>query len=177
MPTKLDDRQNHLRDVARSGRLAKVGYCAIITGVHGLDEGRLAKMTSLAWQTESSHTLRSRDNLPPLERLNQQVPQQSEPPFGISSTSPSQSPVQQPTSLAGIPEEAHEYQLGSRSALDWLVDRYEVKPDSKSGITSDPNDWSIEIGDPSYILDLVRRVTTVSIRTVDIVKSLPELPI
>ncbi len=77
--------------------------------------------------------------------------------------------------LAGIPEEAHEYQLGSRSALDWLVDRYEVKTDSKSGITSDPNDWSIEIGDPSYILDLVRRVTTVSIRTVDIVKTLPEL--
>ena len=79
--------------------------------------------------------------------------------------------------LAGIPEEAHEYQLGSRSALDWLVDRYEVKTDSKSGITNDPNDWSIEIGDQSYILDLVRRVTTVSIRTVDIVKSLPELPI
>ena len=41
----------------------------------------------------------------------------------------------------------------------------------------DPNDWSIEIGGQSYILDLVRRVTTVSIRTVDIVKSLPELPI
>ena len=79
--------------------------------------------------------------------------------------------------LAGIPEEAHEYQLGSRSALDWLVDRYEVKTDSKSGITNDPNDWSIEIGDQSYILDLVKCVTTVSIRTVDIVKSLPELPI
>ena len=50
--------------------------------------------------------------------------------------------------LAGIPEEAHEYQLGSRSALDWLVDRYEVKTDSKNGITNDPNDWSIEIGRP-----------------------------
>ena len=79
--------------------------------------------------------------------------------------------------LAGIPEEAHEYQLGSRSALDWLVDRYKVKTDNRSGITNDPNDWSIGIGDPRYILDLVRRVTTVSIRTVDIVRSLPELPI
>ena len=79
--------------------------------------------------------------------------------------------------LAGIPEKAHEYQLGSRSALDWIVDRYQVKTDSKSGITNDPNEWAIEIGNPRYILDLVRRVTTVSIRTADIVKSLPELPI
>ena len=30
--TKLDDRQNHVRDVARTGRFSKVGYCAIITG-------------------------------------------------------------------------------------------------------------------------------------------------
>ena len=79
--------------------------------------------------------------------------------------------------LTGIPEEAHEYQLGPRSALDWLVDRYEVETDSKSGITNDPNNWAIETGQPRYILDLVKRVTTVSIRTVEIVKSLPELPI
>ena len=40
--------------------------------------------------------------------------------------------------LSGIPQQAHEYQLGSRSALDWLIDRYQVKTDSKSGITNDP---------------------------------------
>ena len=79
--------------------------------------------------------------------------------------------------ISGIPEEAHEYQLGSRSALDWLVDRYEVKTDSKSGITNDPNDWAEELDNPRYILDLLRRVTTVSVRTVEIVKSLPELPL
>lgn len=79
--------------------------------------------------------------------------------------------------LSGIPEDAHEYQLGSRSALDWLVDRYEVKTDSKCGITNDPNDWAEELGDPRYILDLLRRVTTVSVRTVEVMKSLPELPL
>ena len=79
--------------------------------------------------------------------------------------------------ISGIPEEAHEYQLGSRSALDWLVDRYEVKIHSKSGITNDPNDWANELSDSRYILDLLRRVTTVSVRTVEIVKSLPELPL
>ena len=79
--------------------------------------------------------------------------------------------------LAGIPSEAHEYRLGSRSALDWLLDRYQVRSDSKSGITNDPNDWAAEHDDPRYILDLVKQVTTVSVKTMEIVKTLPELPI
>ena len=77
--------------------------------------------------------------------------------------------------LSGIPQQAHEYRLGSRSALDWLIDRYQVKTDSKSGITNDPNDWAEEHGQPRYIIDLVKRVTTVSLRTVEIVNALPYL--
>ena len=34
-PTKLDDRQNHLRDVARPGRPARVCSCASIAGRQG----------------------------------------------------------------------------------------------------------------------------------------------
>ena len=79
--------------------------------------------------------------------------------------------------LAGIPAEAHDYKLGTRSALDWLIDRYQIRTHTKSGITNDPNDWADEVGDPRYILDLVKRVTTVSLRTVEIVNDLPELPI
>lgn len=79
--------------------------------------------------------------------------------------------------LAGIPERAHEYQLGSRSALDWLIDRYQIKTDTDSSIVNDPNDWAEELGEPRYILDLVKRVTAVSLQTMDIVKALPELPI
>ena len=75
--------------------------------------------------------------------------------------------------LAGIPEHAHEYRLGSRSALDWLIDRYQVTTHKASGIVNDPNDWAAEHDDPRYILDLVKRVTTVSVRTVDIVRNLP----
>ena len=70
--------------------------------------------------------------------------------------------------LRGIPLQAHEYRLGSRSALDWLIDRYQVKTDGKSGITNDPNDWATEHGQPRYIIDLVKRVTAVSVRTVEI---------
>ncbi len=77
--------------------------------------------------------------------------------------------------LAGIPEEAHQYRLGSRTALEWLIDRYQVTTDKKSGIVNDPNDWADEHGDPRYIVDLIKRVTTVSVETVKIVNSLPEL--
>jgi predicted helicase len=79
--------------------------------------------------------------------------------------------------LSGIPEDSHRYILGSRSALEWLVDRYQVKTDGASGIVNDPNAWAQEIGDPRYIVDLVARVVTVSLRTMQIVDSLPPLAI
>jgi predicted helicase len=79
--------------------------------------------------------------------------------------------------LTGIPEQAHQYRLGSRSALDWLIDRYQVRTDTKSGIVNDPNDWCAEQGNPRYIVDLVKRIAAVSVRTVDIVNRLPELPL
>ena len=77
--------------------------------------------------------------------------------------------------LAGIPDEAHEYLVGPRSALAWLLDRYQVTTDRVSGIINDPNDWGSEIGDPRYIIDLVKRVTTVSVKTMAIVRALPPL--
>ncbi len=79
--------------------------------------------------------------------------------------------------VSGIPEEAHRYMLGSRSALEWILDRYRVTTDKASGIVNDPNDWSREVGKPRYILDLIGRVTTVSVETVRIVDALPPLRI
>ncbi len=77
--------------------------------------------------------------------------------------------------VTGIPAEAHDYMLGSRSAIDWILDRYRVKTDKASGIVNDPNDWSREVGDPRYILDLLGRVVTVSVETVRIVSGLPRI--
>ncbi len=79
--------------------------------------------------------------------------------------------------VSGIPEEAHEYLLGSRSAIDWIIERYQVKTDKASGIVNDPNDWAEEQGNPRYILDLLARIVTVSVETVKIVKSLPPLDV
>ncbi|MGW4319491.1 DEAD/DEAH box helicase [Streptomyces sp. NPDC004684] len=76
--------------------------------------------------------------------------------------------------LENIPEEAYEYQLGARSAIEWIIDRYQVKTDPKSGIVNDPNDWS---DDPRYIVDLLRRIVTVSLATIEIVRHLPPLDI
>ncbi|MFJ6129971.1 DEAD/DEAH box helicase [Streptomyces griseoviridis] len=76
--------------------------------------------------------------------------------------------------LSNIPEEAYRYQLGARSAIEWIIDRYYVKTDKQSGIVNDPNDWS---DDPRYIIDLLKRIVTVSVETVKIVEALPPLDI
>ena len=47
--------------------------------------------------------------------------------------------------------------------------------DKKSGIKNDPNDWSAEVGNPRYILDLLLSVINVSVQTVEIVKGLPKV--
>ncbi|CRK49225.1 conserved hypothetical protein [Rhodococcus sp. RD6.2] len=74
--------------------------------------------------------------------------------------------------IAGIPENAERYMLGPRSALAWIIDRYQVKTDKASEIINDPNDWCDEHDDPTYIVDLIKRVTTVAVETMKIVDSL-----
>jgi predicted helicase len=77
--------------------------------------------------------------------------------------------------LLGVPEEAYRYMLGSRSAIEWIMERYQIKVDKDSQIRNDPNDWSREVGDPRYILDLLARIVTVSLETMAIVDELPAL--
>ena len=79
--------------------------------------------------------------------------------------------------LERIPPEAHKYMLGSRSGIDWVIDRYQIKVDKKSGIINDANDWATEHAEPRYILDLIKRVITVSVCTVGLVSKLPKLEI
>jgi predicted helicase len=79
--------------------------------------------------------------------------------------------------VSGIPEEAQRYMLGSRSAIDWVLERYRVKIDPASGILNDPNDWADEHGNPRYILDLLARIVTVSVETMKIVGTLPPLEV
>lgn len=77
--------------------------------------------------------------------------------------------------VRAIPEEAYRYQLGSRSAIEWIMRQYQVTTDKASGIVNDPNRWGLEHGNPRYILDLLQKVITVSVRTVEITENLPGL--
>lgn len=79
--------------------------------------------------------------------------------------------------LKGIPEEAHEYQVNGRSALEWVIDRYQVKTDKKSLITNDPNDYCRAVNDPRYIVDLIKRLVTVSLETQKLVGTLPHFEV
>ena len=71
--------------------------------------------------------------------------------------------VNESLTLAEIPPQTFEYRLGSRSALEWVIDQYQVKGES------DPN----RNDDPGYIVRLVGQVVRVSVATVEILKNLP----
>ena len=64
----------------------------------------------------------------------------------------------------------HEYRLGNRSALEWVIDQYQMSNDARSGIVSDPNN----LDDEEYIVRLVGRVVTVSVETVRLVNELAQ---
>ena len=68
--------------------------------------------------------------------------------------------VNETLTLSGIPDVAWSYKLGNRSALEWLIDQYQIDGDN------DPNAYS---DDPMYIVNLIERVTYVSVKTMELV--------
>ncbi len=74
--------------------------------------------------------------------------------------------------LTGIPPEAFDYRLGSRSALEWIIDQYRVVTERNSDIVRAPNEYS---DDSRYIINLLEKVITVSVETVRIVNELAKL--
>ncbi len=75
--------------------------------------------------------------------------------------------------IDGIPPAVFDYRLGTRSALEWVIDQYRVKADKRSGIINDPN----RTDDPQYIVKLIGKVITVSLETVGVVNELSALEI
>jgi predicted helicase len=71
--------------------------------------------------------------------------------------------------LQGIPPEVFDYRLGNRSALEWVIDQYQVSMDTSSEIESDPN----RPDDEQYIVRLIGKVIHVSLETLKIVSALP----
>ena len=81
--------------------------------------------------------------------------------------------------LVGIPEQAQHYTISGYSPLEWIIDRFYVKTDVKRGsfIVNDPNDFLRERGRPDAVVDLIKRLVTVSMRTQELLATLPALEI
>ena len=73
-----------------------------------------------------------------------------------------------------IPEKAYRYIINGRSAIEWIMDQYQIKVDTKSGHIDDPNEYS---KDEKYIFELLLRIINVSLKTVELVDSLPKFEV
>ncbi|WP_039944445.1 type ISP restriction/modification enzyme [Thermicanus aegyptius] len=76
--------------------------------------------------------------------------------------------------LRGIQLEAYEYVVNGRSPIEWVMERYQITKDKKSGITNDPNEWLKEQGNPRHIVNMIKSLVRVSVETIEIVKALPK---
>lgn len=76
--------------------------------------------------------------------------------------------------ISNIPEQAYEYIVNGRTAIEWIMEQYQIKTDKASGIVDDPNEYS---NDEKYIFNLLLRIINVSIQTIDLVQSLPKFEI
>jgi predicted helicase len=77
--------------------------------------------------------------------------------------------------IENIPAKAYEFIVNGKSAIEWIMERYQITTHKESGIKNDPNDWAIEVGKPRYILDLLLSIINVSVKTVEIVEGLPKV--
>jgi len=77
--------------------------------------------------------------------------------------------------IKNIPEAAYQYVVNGKSAIEWVMERYQITTHKESGIVNNPNDWAREARNPRYILDLLLSVISLSEQTVEIVRNLPDV--
>ena len=77
------------------------------------------------------------------------------------------------TTLAGIPDQAWEYRLGSRSALEWVLDQYKERKPRDPTIREKFNTYRFS-DHKEQVIDLLRRVCTVSVATMEVVDSMAQ---
>ena len=77
--------------------------------------------------------------------------------------------------ISNIPLGAYDYQVNGKSAIEWIMERYAVTMNEDSQIENNPNLWCEENKNPRYILDLLLSVISLSIKTNELIKKLPEI--
>jgi len=79
------------------------------------------------------------------------------------------------TTLEGVPAEAWEYRLGNRSALEWVLDQYKEKTPKDPTIREKFNTYRFA-DYKEKVIDLLGRVTTVSVETQKIIEAMRKAP-
>lgn len=94
--------------------------------------------------------------------------------FAKKGSKPNKSVIEFNSKIAviDIPKEAYKYVVNGKSAIEWIMERYQIKTDKDSGIVNDPNLFS---DDPRYILNLLLKVIEVSVKSVKIIDNLPKM--
>ena len=77
------------------------------------------------------------------------------------------------TTLTGVPESAWRYRLGSRSALEWVLDQYKERKPKDPTIAARFNTYRFA-DHKERVIDLLQRVCAVSVRTVEIVEDMAD---
>ena len=79
--------------------------------------------------------------------------------------------------LSGIPLEAYNFVVNGKSAIEWIMNRYKVSINKDSKIKNDPNDYLEEIQDYKYIVNLLKKIINVSVKSVGIISELSKYSI
>ncbi len=72
--------------------------------------------------------------------------------------------------ITKIPKKAFEYVVNGKSAIDWVIERYQKTMDKDSLIENNPNDYA----GGKYIFELLCRVITLSVKSVDLIDKISE---
>lgn len=85
--------------------------------------------------------------------------------------------------IINIPKKAYEYIINGKSAIEWIMDRYQVSTDKASYITNDPNLYESSEGalkglrGGRYVLELLLSVIAMSVKSVGIIESIATIDI
>jgi predicted helicase len=77
------------------------------------------------------------------------------------------------TTLRGVPSEAWDYRLGTYTALEWVLERYKERKPKDPTIREKFNTYRFA-DHKEHVIDLLRRVCTVSVETMKIIRQMPE---
>lgn len=73
--------------------------------------------------------------------------------------------------IENIPSKAFEYKINGKSAIDWIIDRYQISIDKKSLIENNPNDYQ----GGKYIYELLLKIIDLSIKSVDLMDEISKM--